>query len=668
MGGAFASGGALKRALPAFEFRPGQQAMAVCVARCMEEGGVGLIEAGTGIGKTLAYLLPALEVARERRVVISTATRTLQDQIVQRELPRAQAAVGGAVQWASVKGLSNYLCRRRLLAAADSLSTSPSLERIVRWGETSISGEIDQLGAVAEGDTAWDLVAASSERRIGADCPHYERCFVTSMKRRSNDAQLLVVNHALLFADLALRGEHPGRVLPDYDVLICDEAHLLEEVATQHFGTSVSEARVERWLTDAAGYASNLSPLAAGAREAVEALFGSLQHQTGGGREGPVALEDAGLCGEPLAAWLQLDEALRRCVGEVQLYAGSDPLAAAMQTALLRRGQALLDDLALIAEGARARVLWFEAGRTRRLSAAPLKLGPLLAERLFSVAQSVVLTSATLANRRTVEPPARTSSSPASRAFGFVRRRLGIDDRYCVSEAIFASPFDFASRSLLYVPEDLPMPADRDFSRAMAARTAELVALTPGGCLVLTTSFRMLTAVFDQLVQALPERQVLRQGQAPKPVLLESFRTLRSAVLVATSSFWQGVDVPGEALRLVVLEKTPFPVPTDPMLAARSRAIEEEGRSAFNELHLPLAQWSLKQGFGRLLRSADDCGVVALLDGRVHKRGYGKRLLSGLPPAPVTRDLAEVDAFWQRMRLGTPPTDRTPQPPPERVA
>lgn len=655
VGCAFAANGALERAVPGFEFRPGQQAMAACVARCIEEGGVGLIEAGTGIGKTLAYLMPVLELAGARRVVISTATRALQDQIVQRELPRAQAASGRAMQWASVKGLSNYLCRRRLLAAAAQPSSNPVLGRILHWSETSSSGEVDALDNVAEGDAAWDLVSASSERRIGADCPHYERCFVTRMKRRANDAQLLVVNHALLFADLALRGEHPGRVLPDYDILICDEAHLLEEVATQHFGTSVSEARVERWLRDVAAEAGIVSGFAhslSAAREATAALFDSLQRQSRGGFEGPVPFEATGLSGEPQSAWLRLDEALRTCHQGVQAHEATAPLSAATQTALLRRGQTLLDDLASVAEGARARVLWFESGHTRRLSAAPLQLGPLLADRLFSVAQSVVLTSATLANRRGPKPVAQASGSREPSAFEFVRRRLGIDGNYPVTEAVFASPFDFAARSLLYVPDDLPLPSERGFSSAMARRTAELVALTPGGCLVLTTSFRMLGAVFEQLAQALPERLVLRQGQAPKPLLLERFRELRSGVLVATSSFWQGVDVPGEALRLVVLEKTPFPVPTDPLLAARSRAIEEQGGSAFNELHLPLAQWSLKQGFGRLLRSAEDCGVVALLDGRVHKRGYGKRLLSGLPPAPVTRDLAEVGAFWQRLSEG----------------
>ena len=710
--------GPFARTLPGYEARPSQLEMASAVERCLNSEGVLLIEAGTGTGKTLAYLVPALLGAGRKKVVISTATRALQDQIYYKDLPLALGILGLDVEVALMKGLPNYVCRRRhqeFRTSAESLQPEwgRSLPLVDAWLEESQTGAIEELASLAEDDPIWSRITASSERRIGVGCPHFERCHVTAMKRRAASARLLVVNHHLFFADLALRGAHPSSVLPDYDAVIFDEAHQIEEVATEHFGLSVSSARVARLVSDSARLLERQLGAAASEAQRIgqlgEALFDAVARVLPS-NDGRAPLPPDLWAGEVEERWFALDTALEVLSGRIAV--ACDALTAERSAgyqrsaenqrsseyersagtetealfALVRRAGSLRDDLASIARGMPGRVLWFEsAARSRKLSASPVELSQILQERLFDVTPSIVLTSATLTSGAAPSASVASSShdlsaaldrsaawdadpelapqswpdpeapvTPSARVsgpFGFQRQRLGLAlDRYRVDELTLHSPFDFESQALLYLPDDLPSPDAPSFAAAAAERTRELIELCDGGAFVLTTSLRSLHSLAQALAGRVGSRRLCVQGEAPKAKLLERFRNAGDAVLVATSSFWQGVDIPGAALRLVVLEKAPFPVPSDPILMARARALTLAGESPFQRLHLPLAQLALKQGFGRLIRSRSDYGVVALLDARVHRRGYGRRLLEGLPPARRVTALGDVAAFWTRFR------------------
>jgi ATP-dependent DNA helicase DinG len=691
-----------------YESRPSQLEMAAAVERCLSSEGVLLIEAGTGTGKTLAYLVPALLEAGRKRVVISTATRALQDQIFHKDLPLALGVLGLDLDVALMKGLPNYVCRRRheeFQNSAESLKPEwvRSLPLVDAWLQESQTGAIEELGSLPEDDPIWPRITASSERRIGSGCAYYDRCYVTAMKRQAAGARLIVVNHHLFFADLALRGPHPSSVLPDYDAVIFDEAHQLEQVATEHFGLSVSSARLARLVGDAARLLER--EIGASAVDALqrigrlgEELFDALARGLST-QEGRASVPPEAWAGEVEERWFALDTGLEVLSGRIDVLcqAAEDSPSDAL-FALIRRANALREDLASIARGIPGRIVWFEsAARSRKLSASPVDLSELLRTRLFDVTPSVVLTSATLtsssklaeaaASRREPEPvPVEPEPVPAeprvqiasdpeawpeleswhdpeaappprlvpSGPFAFQRRRLGLGpDLYRIEELVVRSPFDFESQALLYLPDDLPLPDQPGFAAASAERTRQLIEQCHGGAFVLTTSLRSLHALAQALAGRVGSRRLCVQGEAPKAKLLGRFRDAGDAVLVATSSFWQGVDIPGSALRLVVLEKAPFPTPSDPILMARSQALELAGESPFQRLHLPLAQLTLKQGFGRLIRSRSDYGVVALLDARVHRRGYGRRLLASLPPARRVTALEDVAAFWAQFRGGS---------------
>lgn len=652
--------------MPGYEERPGQLAMSSAVERALAEDRVLLVEAGTGTGKTLAYLVPA--ILSGRKVIISTATRALQDQIFFKDLPLIERALGLRTHAALMKGLSNYVCRRRYAefrqsADAASPARARALDLVERWiGETE-SGDVGELASLGEDDPILPAVTSSSETRVGPPCQFYGDCFVTRMKREAEAAQLVVVNHHLFFADLALRGAHPGRVLPEYDAVIFDEAHQLEDIATMFFGVRVSEARVKRVLTDFEHGLERLgrdgplfgASVVSDARDAAGAFFRLVVSAASRG-DARAILERDFWTGERAAAWHRVDEALDsvRAVAESlagQLASGSagspavptrrEALSIADGVGLLaRRADEIRLDLATIVDGAAGRVTFVEAsGRSPALSSSPVDLSAVFRSQIFESIPATVLTSATLSSG--------ADSQAKSAPFAFVRSRLGLEgDAIRVEELVVKSPFDYPSRALLYLPDDLPSPGDESFNGRAVERIAELVELTGGGAFVLTTSLRSMRALHRGLRDRLRGARVFLQGDRPKSALLAAFRTSGDGVLVATASFWQGVDVPGDALRLVVLEKIPFPVPTEPVVLARARALESEGKNPFLELHLPLAKISLKQGFGRLIRSRSDRGIVALLDERVHRRGYGKSLLAALPPARRTSDLEEVRQFW----------------------
>jgi ATP-dependent DNA helicase DinG len=642
--------------------------MAEAVERALADDRVLLAEAGTGTGKTLAYLVPA--ILSGKKIVVSTATRALQEQIFYKDLPLIEKTLGLRPNAALMKGLANYVCKRRhveLRASPEAFTVevSRALSLVERWIGDAEAGDVSEIDGLTEDDPVVARFTSSSETRIGQSCQFYSECFVTRMKRAAESAKIIVVNHHLFFADLALRGAHPGRVIPDYDAVIFDEAHQLEDVATTFFGVRVSEARVGRLLRDVESilgafdrHGFRSARIVEAARNAAAVFFDTVLRNAGAAGDERVTLERDFWTGERQEAWHRLDDTLdgvRSLVesmrgelantGHTRLGAIRGPDVRALADGLEvagRRADELRQDLATVVDGASGRITWLDVGvRSSALSSSPVDLSSLLRTRLFEVMPSAILTSATLANG--------PSGVAGPRAFSFVRSRLGLDgDTISVTELVVPSPFDYAERSLLYLPRDLPDPRDPSFLDRAAERSAELVEITGGGAFVLTTSLRAMRALHRALSGRLARHRVLVQGDAPKTALLETFRASGDAVLVATASFWQGVDVPGDALRLVVLEKVPFPVPSDPVIQARARALEDEGKKPFFDLHVPLAKIALKQGFGRLIRSSADRGVVALLDERVHRMGYGRELLAALPPARRTSDMDEVKRFWSR--------------------
>ena len=554
-----------------------------------------LVEAGTGTGKTLAYLVPAL--LSGKKVVISTGTRTLQDQIMERDLPFLEAHLGHAVDAAAMKGLGNYLCIRRYEELRRSASGGAGtfgrqLPVLEGWRAATESGDRADLTALEEGASIWGFVQSGSDTRIGPRCSHHEECFVTKMRRRAEAAQIVVVNHHLFFADLAMRGPHGGQVLPDYDAVIFDEAHQIEDVATLFFGTQVSTGQIERL-----------------ARDADRALTaqGSALHQS----DLPQALQAA---------------------SESFFAALPQPQAAQADSRMTLPPGTFTDALAKIADGADGRAVpWLgRRGRGVSIGVSPVSVGDLLRRELHRKVDSLVFTSANM-----------TTGGD----FSFIKQRLGID--FEIDEVSLPSPFDYAEQAALYLP-DLPDPRHPRFVESASKEVLDLVDITGGGAFVLCTSFRSMHALAQACRPTLTDRghRIMVQGEAPKAALLERFRAAHDAVLFATASFWEGVDVPGDALRLVIIDKLPFQVPDDPLVRARCAALEEEGGKPFMELLVPAAALTLKQGFGRLIRSRRDRGIVALLDSRVTQKGYGRVFLKSLPDASRCFTMDETRAFW----------------------
>jgi ATP-dependent DNA helicase DinG len=649
--------GPLSRALANYEDRPGQLAMADAVERALAHDRVLACEAGTGTGKTLAYLVPA--ILSGKKVVVSTATRALQEQIFAKDIPLIKSTLGLDAGAALMKGLPNYLCLRRFAEfraspEATQLSAARPLSILERWAASTKTGDVGEIEGLSEDEPVWREVSSSSETRIGQSCEHHRECFVTRMKRQAEAARLVIVNHHLFFADLALRGPHAGAALPDYDAVIFDEAHQLEDIATEFFGIRVSSFRMASLLRDAerafaaaGGPADRLArrnkPVLAigGATEASHRFFDAVAQKAArraDGRTGGDIKEsiDPTFFGADLRAdYHQLDAALEALGAR----AASDSTSEALEL-LVRRVTQLREDLANVIDGTPNYVAWVESrARGAAIGASPVNVANTLKSRLFARVPSVILTSATLAT---------------GHGFSFLRSRLGLDaDDLDVDELEVASPFDYPNRALIYLPRDLPDPSDPAWLGAVEQRIGELIEASGGGAFVLTTSKRVMLELHGRLSRG-AKRLVLVQGQAPKGALLDRFRAAKDAVLVATMSFWEGVDVPGHALRLVIIDKIPFQVPTDPVVLARGAAIEASGQNPFVVYQVPSAAITLKQGFGRLIRTRQDAGIVALLDRRVHTKSYGRALIQSLPPARRTEDLGQATAFARQLAAALP--------------
>jgi ATP-dependent DNA helicase DinG len=639
------SNGPLARALPGFEPRPQQIAMARAVSDALTNNRTLLVEAGTGTGKTLAYVIPA--VLSGKKVVVSTGTRALQDQLAGQDVPLVERALGQAIDWCVLKGRENYVCLYRLedgVGAAPRLGQSdgrspfhaPEVDAIRAWAGETETGDRAELDWLAEDDPLWTRVSVTAEQCLGASCPRYEPCFLTRIKRRAARADLVIVNHALFFADLAAGPHASGSIVPRHAAVIFDEAHGLEEVATAHWGVSVSRHRVRDLVADlrreplpddgpsgASLFHGGLDRVHAAADHAFDALRAAAGADAGTRvRWVPDHAERAAGAGLDLLARLgEFKDTLDGLSGR------SDGWAR-----LAERVGALARDARFLwrAEDP-AFVFWIEVnGASLRLSASPLDVSSILRETLFSSGAPCVMTSATLT---------------AGGSFEYVRSRLGID---VADELALPSPFDFRAQALLYVPEAFPLPRDPEFVDAVADEVVRLVAASRGRAFILFTSRRMLDRVSDSCRRRLGY-PALRQGEAPRMALIQRFKA-EPSVLFATMGFWQGIDVPGDALSCVVLDKLPFAPPDDPIVQARTGALKAEGLDPFTRYYLPTAAIWLKQGFGRLIRTQRDRGVIAILDRRLLTHGYGRFFLDSLPPAPLTTSFLDVERFFSSDR------------------
>jgi ATP-dependent DNA helicase DinG len=664
----FHPGGILAKSSLHFEHRPGQYAMAQTIEQCFADHRHLIVEAGTGTGKTLAYLLPALRRAREQkqRILISTGTKNLQEQLYFKDIPFLETLLG-PLKVCYMKGRANYLCKQKLYALRDNpllsgLEEIDQFHQIVSWEKRTITGDRAEVSGLPEHSPLWHKIDARSEVCLGQTCPNWEPCYVTAMRRKALESDIVIVNHHLFFADLSIKQQAAGApdagILPEAAAVIFDEAHELEDVASQYFGIALSNARFDELARDtesmlrAKGVSTSaIESATATVRERAKLFFGSLP--AGPSHLGRLEFSDrADFLESRGDAYLGASNALARLEGELERLREVEEASG-----LRKRAADIRNHMKFLLESEdRNTVFWIERRATSglrnaaraatslaaetvaphafstHLQATPIDVSELLAETLFAHYGSVILTSATL----TVAGPDGTQG------FAHLKKRLGVP---FPKELIVPSHFDYATQALLYLPPRMPPPRDPEFIVQAAERTRRMLEITQGRAFCLFTSYAQMREMHDRLLTQLPY-PLLMQGSAPRHVLLQQFRETPNAVLFGTSSFWQGIDVQGEQLSCVIIDKLPFAVPTDPITKARTEAIAAAGGNAFNDLSVPQAVIALKQGFGRLIRSLSDRGVLMLLDPRIRTTRYGAVFLDSLPPYRRTDDIGDVERFF----------------------
>ena len=637
IGAAFDADGILQSSLEGFRPREGQRRMAEAVAEALAARSILLVEAGTGTGKTYAYLAPVL--AAGLKVVVSTGTKTLQDQLFRRDLPALSGALGRPVHVALLKGRSNYLCRHRLELALDEgpgvIRETARLAKIQAWAGITTRGEIAEVPGIPEDAPIWGRVTSNADNCLGQECPEFQRCHVVKARREALKADVVVVNHHLLLADLALKEEGFGELLPGADAVVVDEAHQLPEIAARFFGVSAGTRQALGLVAD-----TRAEALKAGAWQAsLEAHVDSLERAA---RDAAALLAGAG----GRISWPELPSSSDTALSALEDAAAT--LADACETlggasagldAVERRARAFATRLGTVREGGGGFELrWAETGRrSASFHAAPVDAGRALAAQINARECGWVFTSATLA---------------VGNDFGAFLDRLGLEEAETLR---LDSPFDFRGRTRLYIPEGLPAPSDPDYTRRVVDVATPLLEASGGRAFLLFTSHRALQAAARLLRPRAAELgfPVLVQGDEPRAHLLASFRRLGNAVLLGTQSFWEGVDVKGPALSVVLIDKLPFAAPDDPLLKARLEAAREAGREPFRDVQLPQAVLTLKQGIGRLIRDVDDAGLAVVCDPRLLGKGYGRVFLASLPPMPIVRKADEAVDFLLSLGLTT---------------
>jgi ATP-dependent DNA helicase DinG len=615
--------------------------MARAVADVLVDGGVLLAEAGTGTGKTMAYLVPA--ILSGQRVLVSTGTKNLQEQIFFKDLPVLQKALPVKFTATYMKGRANYLCLHRF--EQFQASGSLPLDDIAAWTRTTETGDRAEIEDLPEDSGLWNEISATADTCLGGECPQFDQCFVTRMRQRAAESDIVIVNHHLLCADAAVRQSSYGEVIPDCRHVVLDEAHQLEDVATQYFGMSVSNYRLDELVRDSERLlnAGIIADDHGDARRAIarvsdhaRSFFGGVAMARRARGYGEERLRIAPeWFGDVIDHGVALVNALDGLEATMALAGGkADSSSAGRETsddaaAIARRAGEVRDHLRFMLAASDGDFVYFVElrGRGVFLRAAPIDVSSIVQELIFDRVRSAVLTSATLA---------------VDGSFEYARRRLGIKK---ATEVRVPSEFDFKTQSLLYLPRHMPPPKSPAFADAVARQVTEILRRTRGRAFVLFTSYAAMRAVHDMVMGTLPY-PLMVQGTAPRSTLLTEFRSTPHAVLFATSSFWQGVDVVGEQLSCVIIDKLPFASPGDPITAARIENITAQGGEAFNDYQVPVAVLTLLQGLGRLIRHRTDRGVLAVLDPRLRTMGYGRRFLQSLPPAPIAQDLAAIERFF----------------------
>jgi ATP-dependent DNA helicase DinG len=631
----FGPGGAMEKFMPeGYEHRPSQLEMAEMVEAAFQEKHHLIVEAGTGTGKTLAYLIPAIRSGR--RVVISTATKSLQEQLFEKDIPFLQKHFAPKLKVAVMKGRGNFLCREKVYRMGD----QPALKgfdevdwfgQIRDWEKVTATGDRAELNFLPDDSELWHRLDARRDACTGSKCPEFNRCFLTAMHQRAAEADLIIVNHHLFFADLALKQDDFGSVLPEYGAVVFDEAHEIEDVASDYFGSQISTYRFDELGRDAeiavrvtkAGGAP-LQKQIMRMRERARSFFEAFPS-----REGRFPFDKAQRAGF-LEQNMEAYDALMNSLKSLEAEVASLPSKPEELLNIARRAMELRGELKFLFESNEGNyVYWFERrNKGVFVTATPIDVSAILRERLFEQFETIVLTSATLA---------------VEGRFNFLKQRLGIE---MAAERVLPSEFDFREQALFYVPATLPDVRDAAFPERAAQEIVRLLEISRGRAFCLFTSYAQMNDLYER-VRTRVRFPLLIQGSAPRSALLEKFRTTESAVLFATSSFWQGVDVRGEQLSCVIVDRLPFAVPSDPIVAARVKALQEDGRNPFAEYQVPEAVLALKQGFGRLIRSRTDRGVLSILDNRIQRMQYGKIFMESLPAYATTRDIAAVERFMR---------------------